>query len=87
MERVGVRELRQKASELLRRVATGETFEVTDRGRPAAILSAPGPNGLSEMERRGLIRRGEGDLLKVVPVRMPKGKRSPSALVNEGRGS
>lgn len=87
MERVGVRELRQKASELLRRVAAGETFEVTDRGRPAAILSAPGPSGLTEMERRGLIRRAEGDLLDVVPVRMPKGKRRPSDLVSEGRGS
>ncbi|MGI9118722.1 MAG: type II toxin-antitoxin system Phd/YefM family antitoxin, partial [Acidimicrobiales bacterium] len=28
---VGVRELRQRASELLRRVTTGETIEITDR--------------------------------------------------------
>ncbi|HEV8671398.1 MAG TPA: type II toxin-antitoxin system prevent-host-death family antitoxin [Candidatus Limnocylindria bacterium] len=87
MERVGVRELRQKASELLRRVAAGETFVVTDRGRPAAILSAPGPVGLAELERRGLIRRGEGDLLRLDAVRMPAGKRRPSDLVNEGRGT
>jgi prevent-host-death family protein len=87
MEKVGVRELRQKASEILRRVAAGETFEVTDRGRPAAILSAPGPSGLAEMEQRGLVRRAEGDLLDVVPMRMPKGKRRPSELVSEGRGS
>ncbi|MDP9252683.1 MAG: type II toxin-antitoxin system prevent-host-death family antitoxin [Chloroflexota bacterium] len=86
MEKVGVRELRQKASEILRRVAAGEVFEVTDRGRPAAILSAPGPSGLAEMERRGLVRRAEGDLLKVLPMRMPKGKRRPSDLVSEGRG-
>ena len=39
MERVGVRELRQRASELLRRVAAGETMEVTDRGRPVALLT------------------------------------------------
>jgi prevent-host-death family protein len=87
MERVGVRELRQRASELLRRVAAGETFEVTDRGRPAAILSAPGPSGLADMERRGLIRRAEEDLLDVVPVRIPRGTRRPSDLVSEGRGS
>jgi len=86
MDRVGVRELRQRASELLRRVAAGETFEVTDRGRLAAILSAPGRAGLAELERRGIIRRAEGDLLEVVPVRMPKGKRRPSDLVNQGRG-
>jgi prevent-host-death family protein len=32
-ERVGVRELRQNLSKWLRRVANGESFEVTDRGR------------------------------------------------------
>jgi prevent-host-death family protein len=44
MTSVGVRELRQRASELLRRVERGETIEVTDRGRPVAILSPP-PEG------------------------------------------
>ncbi|HCO03412.1 MAG TPA: prevent-host-death family protein, partial [Actinobacteria bacterium] len=34
MASVGIRELRQRASELLRRVEAGETIEVTDRGRP-----------------------------------------------------
>ncbi len=44
------------------------------------------PPGLAEMERRGLIQRAHGDLLDVVPVRMPKGKRRPSDLIREGRG-
>jgi prevent-host-death family protein len=39
MASVGVRELRQRASELLRRVAAGETIEITDRGRPVARLT------------------------------------------------
>jgi prevent-host-death family protein len=39
MASVGVRELRQRASELLRRVQAGESIQVTDRGRPVAILS------------------------------------------------
>ncbi len=38
MERIGVRELRQHASIYLARVAGGETLEVTDRGRPVAML-------------------------------------------------
>lgn len=86
MERVGVSELRQNAGELLRRVAAGEIFEVTNRGRLVAILSAPRASRLAEMERQGLIGRAEGDLLEVVPVRMPKGKRLPSNLIREGRG-
>jgi prevent-host-death family protein len=38
MDRVGVRELRQHASRYLALVAGGETLEVTDRGRPVAML-------------------------------------------------
>jgi len=41
---IGVRELRQRASEYLRRVEAGETVEVTDRGRPVALLT-PVPTG------------------------------------------
>ena len=39
MASVGVRELRQRASELLRRVEEGESIEITDRGRPVAMLT------------------------------------------------
>jgi prevent-host-death family protein len=56
MASVGVRELRQRASELLRRVAGGETIQITDHGRPVAVL-APLPAG-SPVERL----RAEGDL-------------------------
>ncbi|WP_404829098.1 type II toxin-antitoxin system Phd/YefM family antitoxin, partial [Streptomyces griseoaurantiacus] len=37
-EHVGVRELRQNASAYPRRVAEGESFTVTDRGVPVALL-------------------------------------------------
>jgi prevent-host-death family protein len=85
MQRVGIRELRQRASDIIRRVAAGETFEVTDRGRPAAILTAPAPTGLAQLERQGLIRPAEGDLAKMKPVPIPKGMRAPSQRVSEGR--
>jgi prevent-host-death family protein len=35
---VGVRELKQRLSEFLERVARGEVIRVTDRGRPKALL-------------------------------------------------
>ena len=38
MQRIGVRELRQHASRYLALVARGERIEVTDRGRPVALL-------------------------------------------------
>lgn len=86
MLRVGVRELRQQASAILRRVAAGETFEVTDRSRPVAVLTRAAPLGLARLEREGSLRAGEGDLLEVEPVSLPRGARRPSELVSEGRG-
>lgn len=49
MTSVGIRELRQRASELLRQVGRGETIEINDRGRPVALLT-PIPQG-SPLER------------------------------------
>ncbi len=85
MERVGVRELRRDASGVLRRVAGGETVEVTDRGRPIAVLVRAMPYGLARLEREGLLRRAEGDLVGLTPVRVPLGAPPPSRLIDEGR--
>jgi len=85
MERVGVRELRRQASAILRRVAAGETMEVTDRGRPVAVLLRTMPSGLARLEREGLLRRAQADLLDLVPVPLPAKATAPSRLVSEGR--
>jgi len=85
MERIGVRELRRQASAILRRVAAGETVEVTDRGRPVAVLVRKMPSGLARLEEEGLLRRAEGDLLDLLPIRLPSGAVEPSRLVSDGR--
>lgn len=85
MERVGVRELRRQASAILRRVAAGETVEVTDRGRPVAVLLKTMPSGLARLEREGLLRRADADLLGLEPIRLSPGTTEPSRLVSEGR--
>lgn len=63
MTTVGIRELRQRASELLRQVERGESIEITDRGRPVALLS-PLPDGspLERMRLAGDIEAGAGSL-------------------------
>jgi prevent-host-death family protein len=85
MERIGIRELRRDASAILRRVAAGETVEVTDRGRPVAVLVKTMPNGLARLEREGLLRGAEGDLLDIAPVSLPPHAIEPSRVVAEGR--
>ena len=63
MASIGIRELRQRASELLRRVEQGETIEVTDRGRRVAILS-PAPEGgpLDRLRASGDVEPAKADL-------------------------
>lgn len=80
-----MRELRRQASAILRRVAAGETVEVTDRGRPVAVLLKAMPRGLARLEREGMLRRAQGDLVELLPVRLPLGSATPSTLVAEGR--
>lgn len=38
VQQVGIREMRQNLSKYLVRVEAGETFEITDHGRPVATL-------------------------------------------------
>jgi prevent-host-death family protein len=83
MTTVGVRELRQRASELLRLVEQGETIEVTDRGRPVALLT-PMPEG-NEYERMlaaGEIEPATGDIDDLPPpLELPAGSELPSQVL------
>jgi prevent-host-death family protein len=83
MGSVGVRELRQRASELVRRVEAGETIEVTDRGRPVAILAPlPSQSALDRMRALGETTgksRGVAGLGK--PLASARGAEPPSRVL------
>jgi prevent-host-death family protein len=80
MDKIGVRQLQQNAAAALRRVQRGERIEVTDRGRPVALLSPiHAGNVLDTLEAAGRIVRAEGDLLALPPpIRVPRGSRRAS---------
>jgi prevent-host-death family protein len=82
MTSVGVRELRQRASELLRLVERGETIEITDRGRPVALLT-PLPEGspLERLRAAGEVEAASGDLDELEPPLRPTGPKLPSAVL------
>jgi prevent-host-death family protein len=83
MTSVGIRELRQRASELLRLVAHGETVEITDRGRPVALLT-PLPDGgpLERMRSSGEVDPAAADLEDLPePLVLPRGVEPPSAAL------
>lgn len=88
MTRIGVRELRQNASQYLDKVKAGETVEVTDRGELVALLVPPTPAATA---RERLIREG-----RLVPAKgpwvlpdlldMPPGAPSTAEALEEQRG-
>lgn len=51
------RELRNSSSDILRRVAAGETFEVTDNGEVTALLVPASGTPLKRLTRAGAVRR------------------------------
>lgn len=83
MSRVGIRALRQRASELLRRVADGETIQITDRGRPVALLTPlPEAAPLERMRTSGEIVPAEGDLADLPgPLEPESTAELPSAVL------
>ena len=83
MRTVGVRELRQRVSEFLRLVEAGESFEVTDRGRPVALLvPLPDRGPLSQLRASGDIAGPDGDFDDLPEaLELPSGAEPPSAVL------
>jgi prevent-host-death family protein len=85
---IGVRELRQNASRYLRLIEErGEPIQITDRGRPVALLT-PLPTG-SRLQQL----RASGKLTPAVrpwdalppPIRLQPGEKTASELLEELR--
>jgi len=97
MKTVGIRELKNRLSEYLRRVRSGESVLVTDRGEVIAEFSPPGrvpadtslPAGLLALARRGLLTLGSPSDTSVYVAlpRARRGKRSAAELLDDERGS
>ena len=98
MVSVGVRDLKNRLSEYLRRVRSGESVLVTDRGEVVAELLPPGqrqtdpsvPAGLLALAKRGLVSLGtpgESDLYPALPLAHRTRKRTAAQMLDEERGS
>jgi prevent-host-death family protein len=98
MKTVGVRDLKNKLSEYLRRVRLGESVLVTDRGEVVAELLPPGqrqgdpsvPAGLQLLAKRGLLTLGAPagtDLYPPLLRRQGRRRHSVAQLLDDERGT
>ncbi len=96
MKTVGVRELKNRLSEYLRQVRSGEGVLVTDRGEVIAELTPPGertldlsvPPGLRALAKRGLLTLGTPGDVRSYPSlpRRRSGKKTSAQLLDAERG-
>jgi antitoxin (DNA-binding transcriptional repressor) of toxin-antitoxin stability system len=71
---VGIREIKNRLSEYLRKAKAGERILVTERGKPVAVITRPGgmaTEGIETMIREGQASWGGGK---------PQGARKPPKL-------
>jgi prevent-host-death family protein len=87
MRVAGVRELRQRASEYLRAVAAGDSVQITDRGRPVALLTPiPAGSALDRLRAEGRVRPAAGDPWELGPPLPPRpGQPPPSDALAAAR--
>lgn len=86
---VGVRELRQQTSAILRRVTAGESLVVTEHGHPVARIVPLRTSVLEQLVTEGRATAVEGDLLNLIEeLGLPGeavGKQLPSTSLEQLR--
>ena len=96
MKSVGLRELKNRLSEYVREVRSGEGVLVTDRGQVVAELLPPGqgvdergvPSGLVALAKKGQLTLGASNEAALYPKLPPLLKRLRAAvLLDEERGT
>jgi prevent-host-death family protein len=81
--KVGIRELKQRTSGVIRRVVSGESVEVTDRGQPVArIVPMAAGNEYERMVADGEIVVGNGRWADIEPLPPLPGRSLSDALAD-----
>ncbi len=75
MATVGIRALKQNASEVVRQAAAGDVITITDRGKPVARIVPLRSSRLDEMRNAGLVRRA---------TKQPSELPSPTGEITDG---
>jgi prevent-host-death family protein len=67
---------------LIRRVEAGEIIEITDRGRPVAVLGPIPDDPLERLRASGDLQPSDADLAELpLPLALPAGAERPSSVL------
>ena len=92
MKTASISQTKNQLSALLDQVWQGETIVITDHDRPVAkLVPAQAENGeeaagaLAQLERKGIIRRGNGEAHRLAPPLKARGGASALAALIKDR--
>jgi prevent-host-death family protein len=80
------REMRNQSGEVLRKVADGETIQVTNHGQVTALIVPPSTDTLADLVSRGQVREARRPPSSLRSVVRRKSTASSEAIVADVRG-
>lgn len=86
MRTVTHREMRNQSGDILRHVADGETIQVTNNGRVAALIVPPGTDPLADLVSRGQVRVARNPSSNLRSILRRKGTTDSQTIVADVRG-
>lgn len=86
MRTVTHREMRNSSGEILRAVAAGETVQVTNNGRVAAVIWPPSSGSLERLVAQGLARPARRSVAELSTIRRRTAKQTSAELIRNARG-
>lgn len=85
MSTISHREMRNNSAAVLRRVEAGETFIITNHGRPVAQIEPVKRSAVDSLIERGEVRaalHGAEVLRGLVPAKLPEGVSSADVIAD-----
>jgi antitoxin (DNA-binding transcriptional repressor) of toxin-antitoxin stability system len=78
--------MRNQSGDILRHVADGETIQVTNHGRVAALIVPPGADPLADLASRGQVRVARNPTSSLRSIVRRKSTADSQAIVTDVRG-
>ena len=86
MKSITHREMRNNSADVLRRVEAGESVQVTNKGRPAAMIIPVGADTLDALIERGGARAPRSGVEALLEIRLAESEMSTAEILDDARG-
>ncbi|MHA7985984.1 type II toxin-antitoxin system Phd/YefM family antitoxin [Rathayibacter sp. CAU 1779] len=85
METVTHREMRNRSGEILRRVEAGESVQVSNNGRLAAVIVPPGRDVIDDLVAKGEARPARTGTETLLTARRAQASRTTRQIIEDSR--